>query len=156
MVATLILTRTFAICAMIVGGAPSDECCPIISSSGIQHIDERNCRFLGCLFAAPNVRHASTADIPSLSGTADTTPEASVPSEATETSSGGIRMAHIIAKPSTISASGILRMPQYCTPDLDAEWAELLPEIDSLENERCQKIWQCPLALPVYTHIRAH
>jgi len=141
MVATLILTRTFAICAMIVG-FPLAGAAPIISSSGIQNVDERNCRILGCLFAAPN-DHASTADVPSLSGTAEITPEAAVPSEATETSSGGIRMAHIIAKvlseveakPSTISAGeDNANDPDIATRDLDAEWAELLPEIDSLEK----------------------
>lgn len=75
MVATFILTRTFAVCALLVGGTCQLQCitsrdtdsrvpavpltyaAPIDARASIQNIDERNCRILGCLrFAIPNVR----------------------------------------------------------------------------------------------------
>ncbi|KAH9834103.1 uncharacterized protein C8Q71DRAFT_725311 [Rhodofomes roseus] len=141
MVATFILTRAFAVCAMIVG-VPLAHAAPIVSGSVAQRIDERNCRLLGCLFAAPNA-HTSDADVSSLSGTADAMPEVAYPSAGTESSSGSRRVAHIIAKvlsdiEATPSSDSVdddsVDAYSAVTRDMDAAWAELLPELESLEK----------------------
>ncbi|KZT05347.1 uncharacterized protein LAESUDRAFT_750580 [Laetiporus sulphureus 93-53] len=57
MVATFILTRTFAISALFVGAFDLVHAAPVsysLDARAEPSIEERNCRLLGCLFAKPH------------------------------------------------------------------------------------------------------
>ncbi|PCH35806.1 hypothetical protein WOLCODRAFT_140092 [Wolfiporia cocos MD-104 SS10] len=54
MVATFILTRAFAISALLVGAFPLVSSAPVGSPMDVRTIEKRNCRILGCLFAEPD------------------------------------------------------------------------------------------------------
>ncbi|KZT72266.1 hypothetical protein DAEQUDRAFT_763009 [Daedalea quercina L-15889] len=113
MVATFILTRTFAICALIVGALPLAQAAPIDSAAVAEHIGERNCRILGCLrFVLPH-DNTSTAD-----STVDTTVKDALSGVEQPSSAGTAR---------EIARDLLAR-------ELDTEYAELLPEIGSLQK----------------------
>ncbi|EPT00364.1 hypothetical protein FOMPIDRAFT_1049685 [Fomitopsis schrenkii] len=128
MVATFILTRTFAVCALLVGAVPLAYAAPIDASASIQNIDERNCRILGCLRRAIPIHEVPNTNSDLLSATSDADDSGVVSSSAV-----GEVIRHVRPRidPATNTASD---SPDARARELDTEYAELLPEIDSLEK----------------------
>ncbi|CCM03921.1 uncharacterized protein FIBRA_06072 [Fibroporia radiculosa] len=129
MVATFILTRAFAISALVFGAFPVAYAAPIGSSVQLRALDGRNCRILGCLIEEPNTE-SSSASAPVSSA------ESSEPTS--ETTSVADEIADLIDIISDITDESSTGLPT--TEPVDIVEVEA-PSTDATEDSATSASW---------------